>query len=94
MQQQWKTSSVVVGIALWATLAVGCAARRVEAPAGFEAAAQQAATAASRAEQASQRAEVAAAKAEASAQRVEQAAQRAEAAALKMGEQLGKRMRK
>lgn len=94
MRRQWRMRKVVVGMTLSAALAVGCAARQPESPAGLAAAEQQTASAASRAEQAALRAETAAIKAEAAAGRVEQAAQRAEAAAVKMEGRFSRRMRK
>jgi hypothetical protein len=94
MRQQWKLKSLAVGTTLGVTVLAGCAAWQAESPTGYDTAAQQAASAASRADQAAQRAEVAAAKIDAIAQRAEQAAQRVEAALLHMEERFAKRMRK
>lgn len=94
MQQQWKLKHLMVGTILGVTVFAGCAARQGESPTEYNTAAQQAASAASRADQAAQRAEVAAAKTDAIAQRAEQAAQRVEAALLNMEERFTKRMRK
>ena len=94
MQPQRKLKSVVVGTFLSVTVLAGCAAKQAESPTGYDAAAQQAASAASRADQAAQRAEAAAARTDSVAQRAEQAAQRVEVAILKMEERFTKRMRK
>lgn len=94
MKHQWGMHRVVMGITFGVTLIAGCTAQQPVSPAGYEAAAQQTTSAASRAEQAAQRAETAATKAEAAAQRTEQAAQRVEAAALRLEERFSKRMRK
>ncbi len=94
MQLQGKLKSVVVGTLLGVTALTGCAARQAESPTGYEAAAQQVTSAATRADQAAQRAEAAAARSESVAQRAEQAAQRVEAVVQKMEEQFTKRMRK